>query len=504
MKINLKKIGKELEKRGFFSIIEKIKKAEPKAEIYLVGGAVRDLILNRQTTDFDFVVRNAAAKKLEKILAKLGKVNFVGKTFGVFKLAIKDNPNGIDIALPRTDFAFNTGGRKDFKVKYDPKLKIEDDLSRRDFTINAITLQITNLKELKIIDPFNGLGDLEKRIIRTVGKPEQRFKEDYSRLLRAIRISSELNFKIEIKTWTAIKKQIKHLNDSKAGKKIVAAEVLAKEILKAFNANAVMAFNLFDQAQIFKVLMPEIEKMKNCPQPEKFHSEGDVFTHTYHALKYLFSKNFLKEYGQERPSLILILATLFHDIGKPPTLKTPERHGVDRIRFDNHDMAGANLTEKIIERLKLTSPAEIGIDLKKLLWLIRSHMFLIHVQGKMEEVRVGTIEKYFFHPEMPSQDLLKLFFVDILASKPANGKPFLKDYYALKERIKELAKTGKKNKILPPPILNGCEIMKILKLESSPLIGKIKEKIREAQLEKKIKNKKEAQEFISKNYGSRS
>lgn len=527
MKIDLNKIKKELKRRGFFSIVGKIKRAEPKAEIYLVGGAVRDLIMGRDTTDFDFVVRNAPIKKLEKILSTLGKVNFVGKTFGVFKLVLKNNPNDIDIALPRTDFAFNTGGHKDFKIKYNYKLPIEKDLSRRDFTINAMALRVTSnqlpVTSNQFIDPFNGLKDLKKKIIRTVGQPEERFREDYSRMLRAIRIACELNFRIEPKTWLAIKKQVSHLNDIRANRQIVPAEVIAKELLKALKANVLAAFDLFDQAKIFKTLIPEIEKMKGCPQPEKFHTEGDVFKHTRGALEMLSSKKFSNEFSarparfalrskaggggsasggdKEKPPLLVILATLFHDIGKPPTLKTPEKHGVDRVRFDNHDVIGTEITEKIVERLKLTSPAGLGIETKKLLWLIRSHMFLLHVHGRMDEVRVGTIEKYFFNPEMPSQDLLKLFFVDILASRPQNGKPFLKDYYSLKKRIKELVRGGKKIEKLPPPLLNGHEIMRMLKLESSPIIGKIKGVLREAQLEKKVKNKKEALEFIKKRYG---
>jgi len=512
MKIDLLKIKKELKRRGFFPLFGKIERAEPKAEIYLVGGAVRDLIMGRNTTDFDFAVRNVPIKKLEKILSTFGKVNFVGKTFGVFKLVLKNNPavtgprlgggpNDIDIALPRTDFAFNTGGHKDFKVKYSHKLPIENDLSRRDFTINAVALLITNSNELRMIDPFGGLEDLNKKIIRTVGQPEERFREDYSRMLRAIRIACELNFRIEPKTWLAIKKQVSHLNDIRANRQIVPAEVIAKELLKALKANVLAAFDLFDQAKIFKTLIPEIERMKDCPQPEKFHTEGDVFKHTRGALEMLSSKKFSNEFGKEKPPLLVILATLFHDIGKPPTLKTPEKHGVDRVRFDNHDVIGTEITEKIVERLKLTSPAGLGIETKKLLWLIRSHMFLLHVHGRMDEVRAGTIEKYFFNPEMPSQDLLKLFFVDILASRPQNGKPFLKDYYSLKKRIKELVRGGKKIEKLPPPLLNGHEIMRMLKLESSPIIGKIKGVLREAQLEKKVKNKKEALEFIKKRYG---
>jgi len=507
MKIDLNKITKELKGRGFFHFIEKIEKAEPKTEVYLVGGAVRDLIMNRQTTDFDFIIRNVPVKKLENILTKLGKVNFVGKTFGVFKLVLKDNPNGIDIALPRTDYAFGTGGRKDFKVKYNPKLKIEDDLSRRDFTINAMALQITNnpTTSNQFIDPFDGLKDLQKKIIKTVGKPEERFKEDYSRMLRAVRIACELNYKIETKTWAAIKKYLKHLNDQRNQDRVVPYEVVAKELLKTFQANPERAFDLFEESGLFKVLMPEIEKMKGCPQPPQFHAEGDVFIHTKMTLAGLSSKKFKKEFSDEQPNINLIMATLFHDIGKPPTTQTPEKHGVDRIRTNNHDMIGAKMAEKIMTKLKLSSPANIGLDLKKVSWLIRNHMVMLQLKNTLQEVKPSTLEKYFFNQEMPSQDLLKLIFVDISACRPKETwQPIFKDYFNLKRKLTALASLSKKKKTLPPPFLNGHEIMEILKINSSPLIGKIKDTLRTAQLNKKVKDRKEARIFVQKNYARRS
>ncbi|MBS4013338.1 MAG: HD domain-containing protein [Bacteroidetes bacterium] len=519
MKVNLSKIKKELKQKGFFSFIEKIEKTEPKAEIYLVGGAVRDLIMNRGTTDLDFIVRNVPAKKLESILTKLGKVNFVGKTFGVFKLNLKDSApfstknlsqqkEEIDIALPRTDFAFNTGGRKDFKIKYNPKLKIEDDLSRRDFTINAMALRITNNKQQitnnKFIDPYDGLQDLNKKIIRTVGKPEERFREDYSRMLRGVRIACELEFSIEPKTWLAIKKHIKHLNDQKNNKEmIVPREVIAKELIKAFLTNPSQAFDFFNQAGIFKVLMPEVEKMKSCPQPKEFHSEGDVFVHTKMALKALFSPVFQKEFPKEKNDSNLIMALLFHDIGKPLTTQTPEKHGTDRIRANNHDVIGAQIADKLITKLKLSSPAKIGLEPKKVIWLIKNHLIMLHIKKSLQEVKSSTLEKYFFSQEMPSQDLLKLILADTLACRPKGLKgPILKDYYQLKKRLKKLTLLSKKKKVLPPPILNGHEIINLLKLNSSPKIGKIKEELRIAQLNQKIKNKKEAKKFLKRKYGN--
>lgn len=506
MKIDLKKIQQGLKKKGFFSFIRKIEQAEPKAEIYLVGGAVRDLIMERETTDFDFIIRNIPIKKLEKILAKLGKVNFVGKTFGVFKLVIKDNPLGIDIALPRTDYAFNTGGRKDFKIKYDHKLPIEEDLSRRDFTINAMALKLTTNKSLitinQVIDPFKGLKDLTTKVIRAVGQPEKRFKEDYSRMLRGVRIATELNFSLESKTWQAIGKYIKHLNDQKGNERIVPHEVMAKEIIKSFLSNPVKTFEFFDQLKIFKILMPEIEKMKGCPQPTQFHDEGDVFIHTKMALAALSSSTFKKEFAQEKINSNLVMALLLHDIGKPSTTQTPEKHGVDRVRANNHDAVGAQMAEKLMTKLKLSSPANIGLDQKKVFWLIKNHLIMLHIKNSLQEVKPSTLEKYFFNQEMPSQDLLKLILADTLACRPKGFKKAdLKDYFKLKKRLANLAAISKKKKVLPPPILNGYEIMNLLKMKPSSRVGKIKDDLRTAQLNQQVKNKAEAKKFLEKKYG---
>src|SRR3989338_8150353 len=244
--------------------IKQLKKQLPQAEIFLVGGAVRDIILGRETKDFDFVIRNVSKKNLEKFLLKLGKVNLVGKKFGVFKF----RPRGwqgedIDIALPRTEHSIGmTCGSRDFKIQSNAKLKIEDDLSRRDFTINAMAWDIN---QSKLIDPFNGLSDLKNKIIKTVGKAELRFKEDYSRMLRAIRFAVQLNlpagkagFEIESKTWQTIKKSIQNLNKKINGEWVVAREIIAKELTKAISAQPVLALELLDKSNTLKHLMPEL------------------------------------------------------------------------------------------------------------------------------------------------------------------------------------------------------------------------------------------------------
>src|SRR3989339_281163 len=203
----MEKWQKGMEKSLEFGFLSDLLEKFPQAEVYLVGGAVRDIILDRETKDFDFVIGNVKADELEKFLAGLGEVNLVGKSFGVFKFVptgfhVGDNNfEALDIALPRTEVAGMSGGYKDFEVQSDPSLPIEDDLGRRDFTINALAWDIKNKK---LIDEFSGVKDLEQSIIRAIGDPEQRFQEDYTRMLRAVRFSCQLGFKIESKTLKAI------------------------------------------------------------------------------------------------------------------------------------------------------------------------------------------------------------------------------------------------------------------------------------------------------------
>ncbi|MCH7759545.1 CCA tRNA nucleotidyltransferase [Patescibacteria group bacterium] len=507
-----------LESREFkknLVIFDKIIKKFPQSEIYLVGGAVRDILLSRSTKDYDFVVRGVPADDLEEFLQECGTVNFVGQIFGVFKFILSgsDKDNQIDIALPRKDFALGTGGYRDVEIQSDPSLKIKEDLGRRDFTINAIAVKLNKIKlSWQVVDPFNGRLDLKKKLIRSVGEPNKRIKEDYSRMLRAIRFACQLDFDIEKNTWQAIKNNIKGLNEISRNvksvihgkvveqevleRRVVPHEVIAKEFLKSFQANPVRAFDLYDQSGAFKELIPEILKMKDCPQPENFHAEGDVWVHTRLALEKLTSPEFKKKFGNDSLSMKLILATLFHDLGKPPTLQTPERDGTDRIRFNKHDWTGAKITKKICQRLKLSSPEDLGVDINQVVWLVEQHMIL--ARGDINQMRPSTIEKYFFNPNMPGKDLLKLFFADISATIPPSGQSNFTQFNQMLERIQELKELSKNKKELPRSLLNGHEIIKEFNLESGPRIGKLLNLLREKQLNKKIKNKKQAISFLKK------
>ncbi len=514
-KMNIKELGLDR-----FPFLAKISEQLPQAQIYVVGGAVRDFLLGRPSKDLDFVIRGVSAEALEKFLETLGGINLVGRNFGVFKFvpAGGDEHSPIDIALPRTEHAFGTGGYHDFDVQSDPNLSIEDDLSRRDFTVNAIALDVSQRDRPKIIDPFDGLKDLKDGLLRAVGKPEDRFQEDYSRMLRALRFACQIGFRIEEKTWQAIIGNLSHLNDINSSVELVAGgasaenevkeervvpyEVAAKEFLKSFLSDPVSAMDLYDASGAFRELMPELLTMKNCPQPENFHSEGDVWIHTRLALEKLKSSDFAKQFPDHQIStslaesrrVSLILTILFHDIGKPSTLTTPEQHGSDRIRFNEHDVVGAKMATSIFNRLRLSSPEGLGVDINKIAWLIQHHMILVH--GNIDEMRESTIEKYFFNPDYPGDDLLKLSWVDIAATVPSKGRPDFSQFNQMLARIERLKSLSKTKKSLPPALLDGNEIMKLFGLKSGHRIGELKEALREEQLSGRVATREAAAEFL--------
>ncbi|MFA5129075.1 MAG: HD domain-containing protein [Patescibacteria group bacterium] len=462
--------------------------AFPKSEIYLVGGAVRDAAQGvGKQKDFDFVVRGVSAENLEKFLSERGEVVLVGRNFGVYKFmpAGFKLEEAIDVALPRTEHSLGAGGGyRDFEVQSNPEMAVEEDLARRDFTVNAMAL---DLKNGKLVDPFHGLEDLGAKVLRAVGKPEERFREDYSRMLRALRFATQFGFEIEGKTFIAIQDMMKHINDERvrAGKKerVIPYETVAKELLKAFWHNPVRALDLYERSGALYELMPELFSMRGCPQPPHFHSEGDVWTHTRMALGNLYSERFKKQFGEERPSAEVVMAVLFHDLGKPLTIKTPERDGTDRIRFDGHDEAGARAAEEICRRLKLDSLPEestLRVEPKKVGQMIGKHMLLL--QGEIEGMKPSTIEKYFFNPNFPGDGLLQLTFVDALATIPEVGEPDLENFYAMQKRIEGLRALVKEKNRLPKPVLNGDEIMKRLKIKPGKKVGELIMVLREAQL----------------------
>lgn len=506
-KISLKRLPAQL------TVLAKhLQKDLTNAGVYLVGGAVRDLILGRETKDYDLVVRGVDSKKLQGWLGDHGRVNLVGKTFGVFKWQPRLwRGEAIDVALPRTEHvAVGTGQYRDFTVQSNPKLNIEDDLARRDFTVNALAL---DLASSQLIDLNKGKADLEHKTLRTVGDPTARFSEDLSRTLRGIRFACQLDFKIERDTWAAIKVyaqpttigRIKNgtwVLTGNDGTLLVPREVIARELLKALIANPPRALELLDKGGFLRdpffpqkeLFLDEVAAMKGCPQPPEFHTEGDVFEHTKLALASFSTPTWKKFFGEAKPSLNVIIATLLHDIGKPLTLKKPETHGTNRIRTDEHDTVGAALVPQICERLKLTSYVDDvagQVEVEVVRWLVEHHLLLLN---DPEVLKPSTIYRYFLKDRKRGLELEQLIFVDSWASLPPSGKPTANHLKALQKRLPDIAAKLSHGKL--EPLMSGHDIMKAFNLKPGPKVGALLALLETAQLEGSIKTKAAAKAWL--------
>jgi tRNA nucleotidyltransferase (CCA-adding enzyme) len=406
------------------------------AEIYLVGGKVRDVLLQRQSYDYDFVVRNVPAKDLENFLSKEGKVGLVGKSFGVFKFLPKkyNLDEQIDIALPRTEHSFNTGGYRDFDIQSDPSLEITKDLERRDFTINALAL---NLSTGELIDPFKGQKDLADKLIKTVGSPQDRFKEDYTRMLRAIRFSTQLYFKIDPATYKVITQLASKI-------KTIPAERITEDLNKILMAdNAEVGMDILYKSNLLKFIIPELVQGVGVSQ-NRSHIYS-VFTHSLKSIGFAAKRNY---------SLNVRLAALFHDIAKPMVKKG---EGYDST-FYNHDIVGAKITGKILKRMKYPNET---ID--KVTHLVRHHMFFY----SMGEVSDAGIRRLL--ARLGKENIAEAIQVRI-CDRLGMGRPKAKPYklIELEKRLQEVQFDPISSKMLK---INGEDIMAILKIKPGPKIG---------------------------------
>lgn len=289
----------------------------PEAQIFLVGGTIRDILLGSTPEDVDLVIRGLPAKTIERWLSRQGAVRFVGERFGTFKFT----PHGcrdtqpIDIALPRTEqiSTRHSSGRKDQVVETDFKLSIDEDLSRRDFTINAIAFDI---QTREIIDPYHGMQDLGHQLIRAVLDPEKRFYEDATRILRGLRFASQLRFGIEQETWKAICNNLDILNnktvtDEGTYKYIIPRDAIGKEFLLGFISHPVHTLNMWDQAGAVKQFIPWLHEQKTITLDDG--SNG--FEKTKDLLHILHRPSFLTRHKLEKihPNVLIAALSIFSD-----------------------------------------------------------------------------------------------------------------------------------------------------------------------------------------------
>lgn len=469
----------------------------PKAQIYLVGGAVRDAMLGRETKDLDFVVRGVPGDALERFLGGLGRVHYVGKAFGVYKFVPEgwDPADAIDVALPRTEHSENdSGAYREFSIQSDPTLRVEDDLGRRDYTVNAMALDAVTGE---LVDPYDGKTDVCKRRLRAVGDPDKRFAEDYSRMLRGLRLACQLRLEFEPRTWESLRRLMPQINATRRGEFLVPRETVGRELVRAFAGDPVKALDLWEQSGGVAAVMPELLAMRGCPQPSNYHAEGDVWVHTRLALERLMSPEFVSEWPDRRPDTEVIFGVLLHDVAKPVTMTTPEKHGTDRIRFNGHDHVGARMARQLCDRLKLSQfprESEWHIDPERLSWLVAHHLLLIH--GDIAEMKNSTIERYFFADRRAGEQLLMVMWADGMATVPESGTPDLSNYRAMRGRIAALLALDRERRGLPAPLIDGRRIMAEFAIKSGPTVGKYLALLREAQLSGAVTTADQAVEWL--------
>ena len=429
-------------------------------EVYEVGGTVRDRLLKIPHKDKDYLVRGISIEKLKNILAPFGKVVLVGKSFGVLKFSPHSEPGTtIDIALPRKERSTGVGHR-DFEVDYDPDLTVEEDLGRRDFTVNAMAM---DLKSGKIIDPFQGQKDLEAKILRMVF--DGAFEEDPLRLVRAVQFAARFGLAIEPKTFEAMKTDAKLITT-------VSAERIIEETRKLFLApKPSIGFEIMRQTGLLKILFPEVAALIGIEQ-DKLPGDN-VYQHTMRVLDAARDDEFLEHPGD----LELLLAALFHDTGKAPTRKYDKTK--DRIVFYGHQLVSKRMVRKWLQHMKAT---HIGINSQHVETLVEHHMF------ETKSYFTDKAIRRFVHKV--GEDLIyKLLDLRLADNRGGKHPKSVKGVLKMRERIRtELAK---KPPFGPKDLgVTGHDLMAI-GVEAGPRMGQIIKQLVELVLDDPSLNTKE-------------
>jgi len=420
-------------------------------EIYLVGGAVRDFLLGKKPKNFDFTT-NATPEKIQSLFPN----SFYNNTYGTVSVPLEIE----DLSYLQKTIVEITPFRKekdytDFRhpEKVEWAKTLEEDLARRDFTINAIAYD-----GKKIIDPYQGQKDLKEKIVCCVGNPDKRFSEDALRLLRAIRFASQFGFLIEEKTREAIVK-----NNYLITK--ISWERIRDEFLKILKSDHPAEGVLFlRNTGLLKYILPELDVCFSIPQKSpKRHHIYDVGTHLVMSLKYCHSKDEITRF-----------ATLIHDIGKAKTFKKDEKTGM--ITFYNHEIVGKKLAEKIAERFKLSSKQK-----EKLVRLVAYHQFTVSELQTDKAIRrfIRNVGKEYL------LDMLDLRVADRLGSG-AKASSWRLELF--KKRLIEVQKEPFKITDLK---VNGYDVMRILEIKPGPKVGEVLKYLFEKVVEKKLKNERE-------------
>jgi len=393
-------------------------------QAYLAGGCVRDVLLGREPKDFDV----ATSATPDIVLDLFPRTFAVGAHFGVILVSaeVDGQPTLTEVATFRSDGAYSDGRRPD-AVRY--TTSAEEDVQRRDFTINGLLLdglaKHANLRD-SVIDHVGGLADLDAGMIRAIGAPERRFDEDRLRLLRAIRFAARFNFAIDPATQSAMRALAPRIES-------VSSERVRDELTRVLTeGRARQAFELLDETNLLKHVLPEVSRMKGVAQPPQFHPEGDVWIHTLMLLEQL----------EPACSKTLAWGALLHDIGKPATYQPPSGPD-DRIRFNGHVEVGVRIAAEICRRLRFSND-----ETTQILALVENHMRFADAM----RMKSSTLKRFFRLNNFPEH--LALHKMDCQASS-LDMRGNLDNYHFARERYEAIPA----EEVRPAPLLTGRELI---------------------------------------------
>lgn len=428
-------------------------------EAYVVGGYVRDKLLGKEVKDIDIVVVGDGIGFAKSVATKVGSKKGI-VVFEKFGTAILPVDGGkIEFVTAREEI-YEPSSRK-------PQVKeaaLQVDLSRRDFTINALAASINKERFGEVIDPFGGEADLQAKILRTPLAPEKTFDDDPLRMMRALRFAAQLDLCIEKNTLNAICEKARRIT-------IVSKERITDEFLKMLSAaRPSIGLKLLYETGLARHVFPELTEMVGVVQRKDYHHK-DVFSHTLKVVDKI---------SEMTDNVWLRFASLVHDIAKPRTKAFKEVIG---WTFHGHEEIGARMMKPIFRRMRL--PLERLPYVEKLVRLHLRPMVLVS-----EEITDSAVRRLLFEAGSDIDDLMMLCRADITSQNPKRVSQYLKNYDLVVQKMKEVEEKDRLRNWQPP--VKGNEIMQVCGIEPSPMVGKLKKAIENAILDGHIPNEHDA------------
>jgi len=444
-----------------FKIIAEVAE-NSKLETYVVGGFVRDILLKRKKnkTDIDFVCVGSGIDLAKQVSKKLGKKIDV-KYFNNFGTAM--------IHYNKEDYEF-VGARKESYRSNSRKPIVEngtiqDDQNRRDFTINAMAISLNSSNYGELIDPFAGISDLETKTIKTPLNPDITYSDDPLRMMRAIRFSSELNFEIENESYSSICKNAERLS-------IISQERITEELNKILlSEKPSIGLKLLFNTKLLHQFFPEMVELQGVEERGKF-AHKDNFYHTLEVIDNI---------RKNTDNIWLIWSALLHDIAKPQCKRFEKGHG---WTFHGHEFLGGKMVPRIFKTLKLP----LNEKMKYVKKLVTLHLRPIVLSQDI--VTDSAIRRLLFDAGDDIDDLMTLCEADITSKNPKKVSRYIKNFKLVRKKLKEIEEKDHIRNWKPP--ISGEEIMKIFNIEAGREVGILKNSLKDAILDGKVKNEKEA------------